>query len=191
MRIIGGAAGGRRLAVPSRGTRPTSDRTREALFSTLASLCGQWSGVRVVDLYAGSGAFGLEALSRGAAEAAFVERDRSALRVLQANVDAVGLPGATVMPGDVDDVVSRRCDRPFDIAFLDPPYALPLERVTDVLRLMSEKGWLARGAVVVVERDAREGREPWPDQGWEPVRQRDYGDTALWYGRFLGPRQAE
>ena len=186
MRIIGGAAGGRRLAVPSRGTRPTSDRTREALFSTLASLCGQWSGVRVVDLYAGSGAFGLEALSRGAAEAAFVERDRSALRVLQANVDAVGLPGATVMPGDVDDVVSRRCDRPFDIAFLDPPYALPLERVTDVLRLMSEKGWLARGAVVVVERDAREGREPWPDQGWEPVRQRDYGDTALWYGRHLG-----
>ena len=191
MRVIGGVAGGRRLAVPPRGTRPTSDRTREALFSSLGSLLGGWGGVRVVDLYAGSGALGLEALSRGAETACFVERDRAAIGVLGANIETVGLTGAQVIAGDVDDVVVRPAEQAFDLALLDPPYATPTERVRSVLCSMATHGWLSDGAVVVVERDAREVDAPWPDDAWEALRQRSYGDTALWYGRFLGTAARE
>ena len=191
MRVIGGAAGGRRLAVPPRGTRPTSDRVREALFSSLEPLLGGWGGVRVIDLYAGSGALGLEALSRGAELAWFVERDRAAIGVLGSNITAVGIEGAQVVAGDVDDVVARPPEASFDLALLDPPYATPIERVRSVLHAMASKGWLAEGAVVIVERDAREREDPWPDAAWEALRQRSYGDTALWYGRFLGTAASE
>lgn len=186
MRIIGGIAGGRRLAVPDRVTRPTSDRTREALFSSLDALLGSWEGLRVVDLYAGSGALGLESLSRGASAATFIERDRAAIRVLHDNIASLGLEGGVVQSGAVEDAVARPPADAFDVAFLDPPYATPIDDVRSVLTSMAAAGWLVDGAVVVVERDVRDDVAPWPAAGWERVRQRAYGDTALWYGRFLG-----
>ena len=186
MRIIGGTAGGRRIAVPPRGTRPTSDRVRESLFSSLDSMLGGWSGVRVLDLYAGSGSLGMEALSRGAAAATFVERDRSSLRVIEENVAALALPGALAVCADVGTWCARPAEASYDLVFVDPPYAVSTDAVRDALRTLGEQGWLAPDATVVVERDARDDAEPWPAEGWEALRRRDFGDTALWYGRYLG-----
>lgn len=186
MRIIGGAAGGRRISVPARGTRPTSDRVRESLFSSLEAMLGEWDAVRVLDLYAGSGALGLECLSRGASHADFVERDRSSARVIQSNADNLGLLGARVTCGDVPSWIARPADASYDLAFLDPPYAVSADDVRGVLSGLATHGWLGAGAIVVVERDAHDPDAPWPATGWEELRRRDFGDTALWYGRHLG-----
>jgi 16S rRNA (guanine966-N2)-methyltransferase len=184
-RIIAGAAKGRRLAVPADGTRPTAERVREALFSSLGAARGSWVGARVLDLYAGSGALGLEALSRGAAAALLVERDRRALTVLRRNVAAVGLPGAEVHPAGVPALVATPPAAPFDVVLIDPPYDLASAAVTTLLTDLAEHGWLADGATVVVERDRRGGFE-WP-AGYRGGRDRRYGDTvlaqALWYRR--------
>jgi 16S rRNA (guanine966-N2)-methyltransferase len=127
-RIIAGTAGGRRLAVPpGQGTRPTSDRAREGLFGTVTAICGTLHGARVLDLYAGSGAVGLEALSRGAADVLLIEADRRAIGVIRDNVAAVGLPGARVLAGRVELVLARGPggEPPRDVVFADPPYAMP------------------------------------------------------------------
>jgi 16S rRNA (guanine966-N2)-methyltransferase len=185
-RIIAGAARGRRLSVPSHGTRPTSDRAREALFSSLESELGAFAGVRFLDLYAGTGAVGLEAASRGAGAVTLVESDRSASRVLHANVTAVGLPGVTVRVADVRSVVAAEPDSPYDVAFLDPPYVTDEGEVHTVLRALADHGWLSDGAVVVIERSSR-GREfGWPTD-YTASRSRRYGEamlwSALWYRR--------
>src|SRR3954453_17823879 len=132
-RLISGAAGGRRLKVPASGVRPTGDRAREGLFNSLGSLL-DLDGARVLDLYAGSGALGLEALSRGAAEVVFVESGPRVLPVLRANVAAVGLPGGRVIAGSVPAVVAAPPPRRFDVVLADPPYATPSAAVVDVLR---------------------------------------------------------
>jgi 16S rRNA (guanine966-N2)-methyltransferase len=150
VRIVAGLAKGRRLAAPAGATRPTSDRAREALFSSLATML-DLTGARVLDLYAGTGAVALEALSRGAREAVLVESDRAALAVLHRNVAAVGLPGARVV-------------------------------APDDLGALAAGGWLAEGAVVVVERSLRSAEPRWP-AGVTPLRHRRYGDGVLWYGR--------
>lgn len=174
MRIVGGTAGGRRLVTPpGRATRPTPDRVREALFSALGDLAGR----RVLDGYAGSGALGLEALSRGAAHALLVERDRAALTALRANAAALDLP-AHIHAGDVRRLVSGPPEAPYDLVFLDPPYAEPVD---PVLAALAEHGWLAAGADVVVERRTRSADPVWP-AGFA-VHARTYGDTTLWYGR--------
>jgi len=176
-RIIAGAAGGRRLAVPPSGTRPTSDRVREALFSALAADPGL-DGLAVLDLCAGSGALGLEALSRGAAHALFVESDRRAAGVLRRNITALGLPGADVRPATAAAVLGTPADRPYDLVLADPPYSVADEEVARWLAAAQAHGWLADRAVVVVER-ARSGAPfPWPD-GLAAVRERRYGDTVL------------
>jgi len=175
-RIIAGTARGRRLQVPpGGGTRPTADRAREGLFSSLQSL-QDVDGARVLDLFAGSGALGLEALSRGAASATLVEDDPAAVRVLRANVDAVGLPGAVVVDDRVEHHLSRPVDAAYDIALLDPPYELDVVPVLEALR-----PWLAEDAVVAVERRTRGPELAWP-QGYEAVRSRRYGEATLWYG---------
>ncbi len=180
-RIVAGAAKGRQLVVPPRGTRPTSDRAREALFSTLAGLL-DLDGARVLDLYAGTGAVGLEALSRGAAHVTFVESDRTAAAAVQRNVDAVGLPGASVVRSTVDTYLAGHPDGPFDFAYADPPYALDEAALAGVLAALARPGWLAPGAVVVVERSAR-GPEPrWPGV-IHSVKQKRYGEGVLWYGQ--------
>jgi 16S rRNA (guanine966-N2)-methyltransferase len=181
MRIVAGRAKGRRLASPADATRPTSDRAREGLFNSLASLL-DLDGARVLDLFAGTGAVGLEALSRGAAEAVFVESDRAALAVLRRNVGDVGLPGAHVVRRAVSAVLAEPSARRFDLVFADPPYALADEVITEMLATMIDKGWLADDAVVVVERAARGPEIRWPE-GLEPVREKRYGEGRLWYGR--------
>ncbi len=179
-RIVAGAAKGRRLAVPARGTRPTSERAREALFNTLRAHL-ELEGAAVLDLYAGSGAVGLEALSRGAARAVFVESDRRAADVLQRNVDSVGLPGAEVRRRAVDAVLGGPAE-PFDLVFADPPYELPDTGIAAMLAALAGNGWLAASATVVVERSARTPEPAWP-QGIALVTQRRYGEGLLWYGR--------
>ena len=182
-RIIAGRAGGRRLAVPpGRGTRPTSDRAREGLFATIGSLLGTLTDLRVMDLYAGSGAVGLEALSRGAAHALLVESDPRAVRTIRANVAELGLPGARVVADKVERVLAVPPDDPgerYDLVFADPPYAVADAQVGAVLERL-RAGWLATEALVVVERETRGGPLAWPE-GFDPVRERRYGEATLWY----------
>ncbi|MDP9093315.1 MAG: 16S rRNA (guanine(966)-N(2))-methyltransferase RsmD [Actinomycetota bacterium] len=182
MRIVGGVAKGRRLAVPARGTRPTSDRAREAMFSSLVELI-DIEGVRMLDLFAGSGAVGLEALSRGAASATFVESDRAACEVLRHNIDAVGLGGAQVHRRPAATyLVAGGADQPFDLVFADPPYAFGEQQLGVLLTTLAEPPWLAEHAVVVVERSARGPQPLWPES-IEAMKHKRYGEGALWYGR--------
>lgn len=181
-RLISGLAGGRRLSVPpGRAVRPTSERAREGLFSTVEAALGGLTGACALDLYAGSGALGLEALSRGAGRIAFVECERRALAALRRNIASAALPGALVLPGRVADVV--RGSPPFQagLAILDPPYALPVSELVTVLAQL-RGGWLAEAALVAVERSSRDPGFPWP-VGYAPLQQRRYGEATIWYGR--------
>ena len=182
-RVIAGEAGGRRLAVPpGTTTRPTSDRAREGLFASLLSELGSFGGRHVLDLFAGSGAIGLEALSRGAERVLLVESDPRAAAVIKANIAAVGLPGATVAVDRVERLLSRppAAAGGYDVVLADPPYALAEAAVTRVLTLL-EGGWLADGALVVIERATRSGPLDWPP-GYLPSKSRRYGEATFWYG---------
>ncbi|MFI2434961.1 16S rRNA (guanine(966)-N(2))-methyltransferase RsmD [Streptomyces sp. NPDC018693] len=183
-RVIAGAAGGRRLAVPpGTGTRPTSDRAREGLFSTWQSLLGgPLDGDRVLDLYAGSGAVGLEALSRGAGHTLLVEADPKAARIIRDNVRNLGLPGAEVRSGKAEQVIQTAPTAPYHIVFLDPPYAVTDADLREILLTLRTQGWLTPDALVTVERSTRGGTFAWPD-GFEPLRSRRYGEGTFWYGR--------
>jgi 16S rRNA (guanine966-N2)-methyltransferase len=181
-RLISGSGGSRRLATPpGRGTRPTSDRTREALFSSLESLCGTLDGLSFLDLYAGSGAVGLEAASRGATRVTLVERDPRAARVIRENIATVAVTGVELVESNVATFLERAPagTSGFDIVFVDPPYAEP---VTEVLRRLRAGAWLAPSAVVCVERASRDAGPVWPD-GVDGLRSRRYGESTLWYGR--------
>jgi 16S rRNA (guanine966-N2)-methyltransferase len=195
-RIVAGVAGGRRLSVPpGRDTRPTSDRAREGLFATLQSIRGPLDGARVLDLYAGSGAVGLEALSRGASDVLLVESDPRAAHEIRQNIEVVRLPGARLLAGRVERVLARGpgTDPPRDLVFADPPYAVPAEEVERVLAALrgtsKHGGWLAPGALVVVERATRSGPFRWP-AGYTPERSRGYGEATLWYGLAAGAQPA-
>ncbi|MCW2599941.1 MAG: putative methylase [Frankiales bacterium] len=172
-RIIAGTAGGRRLLVPSGiSTRPTSDRAREGLFSSLQSLT-DLPGANVLDLYAGSGALGLEALSRGAAQATLVEDDPRALAAIRSNVDALGL-AAAVVDADVNHFLGRE-PTPYDVVVMDPPYDVEVDPVLAALL-----PWVAEDGVVVVERRTR-GAAPTVPAGLREERSRRYGEATLWY----------
>ncbi|MBD0672683.1 16S rRNA (guanine(966)-N(2))-methyltransferase RsmD [Streptomyces sp. CBMA156] len=183
-RVIAGAAGGRRLAVPpGRGTRPTSDKAREAMFSTLEALHGTLHGARMLDLFGGSGAVGLEALSRGAAHVLLVEADGQAARVIRENVRTIGLPGAEVQAAKAEKVIAGPPPQsPYDLVFLDPPYAVTDEEIREMLITLRAGGWLTEDALVTVERSTRGGEFGWPE-GFEVLRSRRYGEGTLWYGR--------
>jgi 16S rRNA (guanine966-N2)-methyltransferase len=180
-RIVAGTAGGRRLKVPPKGTRPTSERVREALFNALGT-AGELDGAHVLDLYAGSGALGLEALSRGAAGALFVESDRRAVEVLRDNVSTLGL-GGTVRAAPVEAVVAAPAPRPYDLVLADPPYIVDAGALRKVLAALGSNGWLGSAALVVVERAARDGAPGWPP-GFEPTRAKKYGDTAVHWAEY-------
>ena len=180
-RLVSGLAGGRRLRVPPSGVRPTGERAREGLFNSLATLL-DLEGATVLDLYAGSGALGLEALSRGAAEVVFVENGPRVLPVLRANLEAVGLPGGRVVAGSVPTVVAGPAPARFDLVLADPPYATPLTEVLGVLEALVRGEWLAGDAVVVVERPSREVPFEWPTP-LRGLRDRRYGEAVLRYGR--------
>src|SRR4249919_1720275 len=139
-RIIGGTAGGRRIATPrGANTRPTSDRVREALFSAVESWCGSLSGLRFLDLYAGSGAVGLEAWSRGAGVVTLVEQDRRTARLISTNARALGFSRAHVVASAVASTLLRPPKAPYDVAFLDPPYAHPSSSVVADLATLREQ----------------------------------------------------
>ncbi|HEV2088490.1 MAG TPA: 16S rRNA (guanine(966)-N(2))-methyltransferase RsmD [Cryptosporangiaceae bacterium] len=181
-RIVAGEAGGRRIEVPpGRGTRPTSDRTREALFSTVQAVI-DLTGANVLDLYAGSGAVGLEALSRGAAHALLVEDDPKALRTLRTNATALGLAGAEVRAERAERLATTPAPRAYDLVFADPPYGLDAGELAAVLTALDEHGWLASDALVVVERASRDADWVWP-RPLAAARSRRYGEGCLWYGR--------
>ena len=176
-RIIGGAAGGRRITTPrGASTRPTSDRVREALFSAVESWCGSLRGLRFLDLYAGSGAVGLEAWSRGAGVVTLVEQDRRTAALISANARSLGFARANVVAATVASTLRRAPAAPYDVVFLDPPYPLADSAVADDLASLVRQAWL-----VPVERSSRSPGPKWPD-GFSATREKRYGETVLWYG---------
>ncbi|WP_035797771.1 16S rRNA (guanine(966)-N(2))-methyltransferase RsmD [Kitasatospora mediocidica] len=190
-RVIAGVAGGRRLAVPpGRSTRPTSDKAREAMFSTLQALRGTLDGVRMLDLFGGSGAVGLEALSRGAAHVLLVEADASAAKVIRENVRTLALPGAEVRADRAERVAAGRApEEPYDVVFLDPPYTVTDQELCEMLITLRSGDWLTDDALVTVERSTRGGEFDWPE-GFEALRSRRYGEGTLWYGQATGAEAA-
>ncbi len=175
MRVIAGRAKGHPLVAPrGLGTRPLTDRAREALFSALGEVV---AGARVLDLYAGSGALGIEALSRGAAHVTFVERSRAALRALRRNLEAVGFE-AEVVAADVARFLRDTENGRYELAFVDPPYALSLASVEDTLRELEPL--LVAGAVVVLHRRAGEDPPPAVSPMLLLTDERRYGDSRLW-----------
>jgi 16S rRNA (guanine966-N2)-methyltransferase len=181
-RIIAGFAGSLALAVPRSGTRPTSDRVREAIFSALEAR-DAIDGAVVVDLYAGSGALGLEAASRGASEVVLVERAKPAADVCRRNAAAVvraargRAPRVRVEARAVASYLEAAAGG-VDLAFIDPPYDLGERELARDLELLAPR--LAEDATVVVERSSRSPEPTWPD-GIAPERRRDYGETTLWW----------
>jgi 16S rRNA (guanine966-N2)-methyltransferase len=196
-RIVAGVLGGRTIAVPGKGTRPTSDRVREAIFSRLEHL-GVLDGARVLDLYAGSGALGLEAASRGAGSVTLVDSARPAADVARRNVAELGLAGVRVATETAERFAASLAgagSRPgsgavpraasgttaaLDLVFLDPPYDLDEDALATVLTHLAAPGVLADGAVVVVERSIRTPEPAWP-AGLAAFARKDYGDTAVYY----------
>lgn len=181
MRIVAGAWRGRNLAAPpGLGVRPSSERLREALFSMLASQLGSFDGLRVGDLYAGTGALGLEALSRGAAHATFIERDREALAALARNIEGLGAgPRATVMRTIVE--LAPRPPVACDVVFMDPPYGQQL--VAPALAHLERTGWFAPGALIFVE---TERSAAFKHERLTVETVRDYGKARLHLLRYAG-----
>lgn len=173
MRIIAGDWRGRKLVAPSgMTTRPTADRTRETMFSMLNSRLGGFEGLRVADLYAGSGALGLEALSRGAAEAVFVETDRGAVRAIEANVASFGTTAASVR---AMSATSLPVGQTFDLVFADPPYQPGSG--TAAADAVAKAGWLGHGGWMAVE--THKGETVAPPKGWTIDAERDVGRARV------------
>jgi 16S rRNA (guanine966-N2)-methyltransferase len=188
-RIISGLAGGRRISTPpGSGTRPTSDRVREALFSRLEHL-DVVHHARVLDLYAGSGALGLESASRGATSVLLVESEWAAVAVIRKNIADLGLAGVSVRADTVERALLAGPDEgaPCDLVLADPPYDVTEQALGDVLALLVTHRWLSEDAFVVVERSARSPEPRWP-QGLDGAGERRYGDTKMWFADFAGPR---
>jgi 16S rRNA (guanine966-N2)-methyltransferase len=189
-RIISGRAGGRRIEVPpGSSTRPTSDRVREALFSRLEHL-DVLHGARVLDLYAGSGALGLEAASRGASTVVLVEQARQAAAVIRRNVASLEdvLSGISVRVQPVERVLATPpppADR-FDLVLLDPPYDVAEDALAGVLDALVSARWLDPEALVVVERSGRSPEPRWPG-GLCATVERRYGETVMWFADVAGP----
>lgn len=182
-RIVSGFAGSLTLRVPKNGTRPTSDRVREAIFSALDAR-DAISGLRVLDLYAGSGALGLEAASRGARVVTLVEKNPQAASLCRANAAALakaaprtGAPQITVSGQSVQGFLDGT-SAGFDLVFIDPPYELSAEELAENLRALAPL--LHEEAIVMIERSSRSPEPVWPS-GLELDRRKDYGDTTLWW----------
>jgi len=180
--VIGGKAGGLRLVTPTGGsTRPTTDRVRESVFSALDVHLGGFDELAVADLFAGSGALGIEALSRGAHRALFVDASRAAVSAISANLEGTKLAGRTgVVRADAFVFVHGPPPdlAPFDLFLLDPPYEVPDAQLSDLLGALAADGWAAETATAVIERSAARGGPPLPPpwrSGWE----RRFGDTLV------------
>lgn len=190
MRVVAGILRGRNIEAPKgMATRPTSDRVREAIFSALVSRYGLDADTRVGDLFAGSGALGIEALSRGAGSAVFVESDRSARVVLSRNLTSLDLTSrATVDARDTFRAGASLAGRaPFALLFLDPPYRIEAARIRELLAGLAAGGALMEGGVVVYEHRTG-GSFEWP-AGFESDGERTYGETTVSYGVYTADRE--
>jgi len=186
MRIIAGELKGRALKVPTSVTRPTSSRVREALFSSITHQVGDCSELNVLDLFAGSGALGFEALSRGAHRATFIESDRKACDCIQSNAEHLNVQTATIIQADAVHTVATKGSAQFDLVFIDPPYALSDDEVREVLEQLAVNMWLAIDAMVIVERSGN-SKVDWPNF-FTPLNNKTYGDTSIWYGQYSPDR---
>lgn len=187
MRVIGGQWKGHRLvAPPGSGTRPTTDRVREAVFSSVFSLIGDLEGLAVIDLYAGSGALGIEALSRGAAHVTFVERDRRALSTVRANLASMDVEQHRwrLVPTDASRLATAPPGAPVALLFADPPYTIEPAEEWQVLEALGSSGWLGPGCIVVYEHRADATAPPSP--GFVLISQKRYGDTGVTFARYGG-----
>lgn len=185
-RIIAGRARGRRLDVPRSGTRPTSDRVREAMFASIESKLQSdgrsWPDVSVCDLWAGSGAVALEAWSRGAVRVLAVDKATAAVTAMKANIATLGAQAVSVLGTTVASAAKGAPPQgAFDIVFADPPYDVSEDAIRRDLGSLLASGWFAADAIVLVERSVRSS-SPFPEFV-EEAEMRQYGDTALWYGR--------
>jgi 16S rRNA (guanine966-N2)-methyltransferase len=192
-RIVAGSARGRRIAMPpGQRTRPTTDRVREALFAALASWAGaagqpaaqSLAGLAFCDLYAGSGAVGLEAASRGARPVLLVESDRRTARIAAKNAADLGLE-ADIQVSTVEELTDQPAVRAYDVVFADPPYGVAGDAVSTVLTGLVEHHWLAPTGLVVVERSRRSPALHWP-AAFDDVWDRSYGETVLCFGTSTG-----
>ncbi len=188
VRIVGGTFGGRRISAPSgRDTRPTSDRVREAVFSAVVSRVGSLAGLTVIDLYAGSGALGLEALSRGASAVTFVEWDARAAAAIRENLETLGIGGEQARVLKARAEAAGRAwgvPSPASLLFADPPYRIESSEVRQVMEALATGGLLETGALVVYEHAAGSVPE-WPE-GFAGELPRRYGDTAVSFARYEG-----
>ena len=184
MRIIAGLAKGRNLISPSGATRPTSDRAREALFSTLESEFGSINDLTVLDLYCGSGAVGAEALSRGAAVVYAVDNDEKATNVTRQNFALLenisGVGTTSVITSSVGKFLDKTSELQFDVIFLDPPYDLPNNEIEKTLSSLVKNGFLKSSAVIAIERDSKSKRLNWP-LGLKELKERKYGAATIFY----------
>lgn len=189
-RIISGKWKSRMLRVPQAVTRPTASRVREAIFSTLSHELGSLSDLHVLDLYAGSGALGIESISRGALNAVFVDNDRTAISIINSNLGGLGHAHTQVVKSNVATYVGQPSGgTTFDLVFMDPPYSVVDAVVEDQVAALVAQGWLNDDAMVVIEREAKSEIE-WP-QGFETQEPRIYGDTSIWYGRYVGNQASD
>jgi len=184
MRIIAGLGKGRNLNSPIGAVRPTSDRAREALFSTLESEFGSMNDLHFLDLYCGSGAVSAEALSRGAAFVQAVDKDEKATSVARSNHEMLGkiqgVGSSSVITMAVSRFLEKGAENKFDIVFMDPPYELGLEEVINALQLLFSNGFLKKGSVVAIERDSKSKAIEWPE-GFTPLKERKYGSATIYY----------
>lgn len=181
-RIIAGHYGGRRISVPKSGTRPTTDRVREALFSSLSSRIKDFSELVVLDLFAGSGALGLEAISRGAREAVFVDSAAIAVATVKVNLKDLGITAKVLRQTAL--AFSLKPSHRFGLVLIDPPYDLGVESIRQILLNLAAHQGLCSDALIVVE-GPKKSAFSWPE-GFDAVDERSYGETHLWYGHFHG-----
>lgn len=189
MRIIAGVAKGRPISAVASATRPTSDRAREALFSTLTSEFGDFEGLRVLDLYAGTGAIALEALSRGAAIVHAVEKDEAAAKAISDNYDSIK---SAQFPGifhlytmGAHRFLSEKSQYQYHFIYIDPPYDVDDIDIVETLVQLRENGFIHPDALIAIERNSRTKEISWP-YGYEEIRAKDYGQARIFYG-ILAP----
>ncbi len=174
---MAGTAGGRALKVPAKGTRPTSERVREAIFSRLDHY-DVLEDAHVLDLFAGSGALGLESASRGARSVVLVEAQRAAAQVCQNNVKTLGFGNVTVVQEKAENYVTRVQPQPWDVAFLDPPYDFLDEALTQILAHLEAA--MHESGIIVVERSSRSPKPTCP-ASWRLITEKNYGETTVFY----------